>query len=283
MSGSATLRSELMKALLSAHHNAKDDNDYLTKVSFAVKGFFELTEDLNHVEQDEAEKEEKTNITLVSLPLLPLEKIVSYLDFESLVNLAAVSTYFAHLQPIEQKVLGFDFSIQQRRNDPHYCPDLYFEIGLITPGLKRVTMDWSWKDQGWGHRKGEIWLELVRDLKVVANCKNEFKQLAPHEMQRRQMVVEDHPVITSAVSGDTLRVTRNTGGGGGHALYVKDFQMTILHKRRAVSDRLEEGGEVEDDQEGEEATPGRKNWASSKPLVIQNPTTGTSRPSSPQW
>ena len=59
MSGSATLRSELMKALLSAHHNAKDDNDYLTKVSFAVKAFFELTEDLNHVEQDEAEKEEK--------------------------------------------------------------------------------------------------------------------------------------------------------------------------------------------------------------------------------
>ena len=22
-------------------------------------------------------------------------------------------------------------------------------------------MDWSWKDQEWGHRKGEIWLELV--------------------------------------------------------------------------------------------------------------------------
>ena len=35
-------------------------------------------------------------------------------------------------------MLGFDFSIQQRQNDPHYCPDLYFEIGLITPGLKRV-------------------------------------------------------------------------------------------------------------------------------------------------
>ena len=46
------------------------------------------------------------------------------------------------------------------------------------------------------------------------------------------------------VAGDTLRVTRNTGGGGGHALYVKDFQMTILHKRRVVNDQLEEGGEV---------------------------------------
>ena len=69
---------------------AKDDNDYLTKVSFADKGFFELTEDLNHVEQDEAEKEEKANITLVSLPLLPLEKIVSYLDFESLVSQSCI-------------------------------------------------------------------------------------------------------------------------------------------------------------------------------------------------
>ena len=86
MSGSAPFKPELMKALLSAHHTAKDDNDYLTKVSFVFKGFFELTEDFNHVEQDEGKKEEKTNITLVSLPLLPLEKIASYLNFESLVS-----------------------------------------------------------------------------------------------------------------------------------------------------------------------------------------------------
>ena len=55
------------------------------------------------------------------------------------------------------------------------------------------------------------------------------------------------------VAGDTLRVTRNTGGGGGHALYVKDFQMTILHKRRAVGDRLEEGGEVTPDNDNDKA------------------------------
>ena len=82
MSGSAPLRGDLRRALLSAHHTAKDDNDYLTKVTFALKGFLELTEDFNHVEQVEA----KTNITLESLPLLPLEKIASYLDFESLVS-----------------------------------------------------------------------------------------------------------------------------------------------------------------------------------------------------
>ena len=87
-------------------------------------------------------------------------------------------------------------------------------------------MDWRWKDQGFGNRKGEIWLELVviiinlhphnrcfdqvRDSKVVANCKTQFKKLAPHEMQSRQMVVEDHPVITSAV-----RITCYVGKGCG--------------------------------------------------------------------
>ena len=54
--------------------------------------------------------------------------------------------------------------------------------------------------------------------------------------------------------GDTLRVMRNTGGGGGHALTVKDFRMTILHKKKrealkAADDRLE------DNQEGGEVTP----------------------------
>ena len=41
--------------------------------------------------------------------------------------------------------------------------------------------------------------------------------------------------------------------------------MTLQHLRKAADDQLE------DNQEGEETTAGRKNWASSKPLVIQNP------------
>ena len=87
-------------------------------------------------------------------------------------------------------------------------------------------MNWRWKDQGFGNRKGEIWLELVviiiiiiiviiiiifwlehdeyfdqvRGSMVVANCKKQFKKLAPHEMESRQMIIEDHPVITTAVS-----------------------------------------------------------------------------------
>ena len=98
MSVCNALRDELGKALLSAHHDAKDDNDYLAKVSLAFKGLFDFTEDVNRVvvvdqgkvnqvvDQGQANDNEKTEMTLSSLPLLPIEKIASYLDFKSLVR-----------------------------------------------------------------------------------------------------------------------------------------------------------------------------------------------------
>ena len=114
MSGSNPLRAELGKALLSAHHSAKDDKDYLAKVSLAFKRLFDFTEDFNGVvgqgevnrvvgqdqtnqvvdqyqtkqvvDQGQANDNEKTEMTLATLPLLPLEKIASFLDFKSLVS-----------------------------------------------------------------------------------------------------------------------------------------------------------------------------------------------------
>ena len=59
MSVSNPLRAELRKALLSAHHTAKDDNDYLAKVSlaFKFKGFFDFTEDMNGVDDQDQVKQ----------------------------------------------------------------------------------------------------------------------------------------------------------------------------------------------------------------------------------
>ena len=50
-------------------------------------------------------------VSLTSLPLLPLDKIASYLDFSSLVSLAASASSLVHLQPKEQLVKGQDFSM----------------------------------------------------------------------------------------------------------------------------------------------------------------------------
>ena len=169
-------------------------------------------------------------MSLTTLPCLVLDEIASKLDFTSLVNLATSSTDLAHLQPKEQQVSGEDFSIHQDFSDGHFCPKTYFDVEVVTRGLAGVKMAWEWKDQGWGNQKGQVWLQLVRNNKVVEDNREEYFALAPHTMQRREVLVDLHPVVTRAKRGDLIRVMRNTGGGGGHQLTVKDFKMILLHK-----------------------------------------------------
>ena len=74
-------------------------------------------------------------MSLTTLPILPLEKIASYLDFASLVSLAASSSFLAHLHPKEQLVKGEDFSVYGYNPDKYvdqYCSyfiqnDFYFD------------------------------------------------------------------------------------------------------------------------------------------------------------
>ena len=56
-------------------------------------------------------------MSLTTLPMLPLEEIASYLNFSSLVSLAACTSSLAHLTPKEQVVKGDDFSVAGRS----YC------------------------------------------------------------------------------------------------------------------------------------------------------------------
>ena len=83
-------------------------------------------------------------MNLTTLPLLPLEKIASYLDFSSLVSLAASTSSLAHLQPKEQLVKGEDFSL---------C-EVYIRLKGKTPYmeqrrflLKTITLTWRSKPE----------------------------------------------------------------------------------------------------------------------------------------
>ena len=172
--------------------------------------------------------------SLTSLPDLPLEQIASYLSFTDLVELAASSPALTHLQPKLQEVTGEDFS----RFGPHdgdFCPGTYMDVAILTRGIKSVKMSFLWKDQGHGNRKGQVWLQLVREGEVIADSREQFPALAPHcrgqELERREVEVVGHPVVSLAARGDILRVARNVGGGGGHSLIVGEFNMTIVHKK----------------------------------------------------
>ena len=99
-------------------------------------------------------------MSLTSLPLLPLEKIASYLDFSSLVSLAASTSSLAHFQPKEQLVKGEDFSVagfdpdgiwDHDTNGQVYGPEPkppepepYFDVEVKTRGLLGIKLVWEW-------------------------------------------------------------------------------------------------------------------------------------------
>ena len=112
-------------------------------------------------------------MSLTTLPLLPLEKVASYLDFSSLVSLAASTSSLAFLQPTEQLVKGEDFSLlcsnismemavmyirlkgKTPSNAPEYkgkygtkkspAHDHYFDVEVKTRGLLGVKLAWEWE------------------------------------------------------------------------------------------------------------------------------------------
>ena len=88
-------------------------------------------------------------------------------------------------------------------------------------------MSFRWKDQGYGNRKGMLWIELLRGSEIIASSYDDFQALAPHKEETREVVIKDHPVVDKIRKGDVLQFMRNVGGGGGHSLTVEDFKVTL--------------------------------------------------------
>ena len=83
------------------------------------------------------------------------------------------------------------------------------------------------RSQGYGNRKGMVWLEVVRMGKVVGSSLPEDLDSYPHVAQHREehkvIVIENDPLVDNIEKRDSLVFMRNIGGGGGHSLTVKNF------------------------------------------------------------
>ena len=121
-------------------------------------------------------------MSLVVLPELPLRAITSHLDFTSCLHLSSSSPALQHLQPRHQRVQGEDFSLSGP-SDGDFTPETYFDVPVETGGLVRVAMAWEWKDQGYGNRKGQVWLQLVREGEVVEDSRELLSATAPHGLR----------------------------------------------------------------------------------------------------
>ena len=90
------------------------------------------------------------------------------------------------------------------------------------------TVQFSWKDQGWGNQKGEMFLVLMSAAGEEEACRNLTGLVAPHQWEdiKVELVAAD-PVVAKATAGCWYQVRAECGSGGGHELFVKDFVLRL--------------------------------------------------------
>ena len=107
----------------------------------------------------------------------------------------------------------------------HWTPEEYFKGPALSRRVSKLTAQvTSWKDQGWGNRKGELFVKLMRRNKVVAEKRELFGIAEHHEMAADVELGKEEAVVALAKPGDHYLFMRNAGGGGGHKLVVKGFR-----------------------------------------------------------
>ena len=163
---------------------------------------------------------------------LALRHIAAFLNPEDIVNLGRTCKRMHSVMPqvvlYDEEWRGEDFKIDGPR-DGHFWPELYFDGPALSSTVKKLSLSVIWNDQGWGNRKGELFLELIRRdwsgrvENVVAEHRRLFG-IAGHIEKQASVVIENHPVVKQARPGDFYRFMRNAGGGGGYSLTVKNFR-----------------------------------------------------------
>ena len=176
---------------------------------------------------------------LKQLPDLALDLIAQYLTREDLVSLSETCTRFAYLRkflPEFQDITGHNLN-KRGPEDGHFCPETYFDGPVMAQRMKSLNMEWEWRDQGFGNRKGMLWVQLVRGEEVLADSLEDFPTLAPHVagpigvMQSEVLLIKNHPVVNLSRPGDKLRFMINVGGGGGHKLKLRNFKAKVELKK----------------------------------------------------
>ena len=164
-----------------------------------------------------------------TLDELAIIHIARFLHPEDIVRLGRTCKRLHSVLPavelVEEEWLGEQFQI----DGPYHCrPELYFDAPVLSTTVMKLSMSVTWVDQGWGNRKGELFLVLMRpNADGLAEKVTEYRRLfgiAQHHEETREIVIKEHPVVNEAKPGDFYRFMRIAGGGGGHRLIVTDFR-----------------------------------------------------------
>lgn len=172
---------------------------------------------------------EMSTCAMARAPDLVLLRIASFLPPEDVARMAQTCRRLYAVLPRFLAIRGKDFHI----SGPSYGesvgrsvpPEPYFDGPRLPARVKRLTTSVVWKDQGWGNRKGEIIIYLMRGSPAKTIAEKSLFGIAPHEQETAKAELRDHPVVTEAQLGDYYHFKRLPGQGGGHQLSVKNFKV----------------------------------------------------------
>lgn len=96
-----------------------------------------------------------------------------------------------------------------------------FKSGILSAGFGV-----SWKDQGWGNRKGKV---LVSTSGTTTRV-NLFG-IADHSWTRRKVTcIDASNLLSKSSKGDEVQFFVHIGDGGGHKLSIKHLNMAIIDR-----------------------------------------------------
>ena len=101
----------------------------------------------------------------------------------------------------------------------------YFEGPVLTRRVRKLTLSVSWKDQGWGRRRGDIFISLMRGSEVIARKYRPFGKEAPHQEEYTEVELTDDSIVKLAEPSHNYKFTSDAGSGGDHQLIVKNFKV----------------------------------------------------------
>ena len=165
------------------------------------------------------------------LPDLALRHLARFLHPEDIVRLGRTCKRMYSVMPrvvlTKEKWRGENFHIYEYYGERD-SSERYFDTPELPSTVKSLCLSVTWRDQGWGNRKGCLTLFLMRPVAngetIRISVYGELFGIAEHYEKSAKVVIDSHPVVTEAKPGDFYRFMRRAGGGGGHELIVRNFR-----------------------------------------------------------
>jgi len=202
------------------------------------------------------EMEKSTEVfPLEKVPDLVLLCIVNHLPDEDARHLSLTCQRFRKILPNYPHIINGPDVNESGPYDGHFVPTKYFQSPVLEDSVERIEMSMAWWDQGYGNRKGQVWLKLYRPRKnnkqailITEMNPNRFG-IAPHqkppkmpqekfvlngiefENNAEDVLIQTDEIVKLAQPGDYFEIMKNVGGGGGHNLYIRNFKLKVYYTK----------------------------------------------------